>query len=174
MPANGHGMAKITKPPVPAKLYKHFAAVTVVLTAAIAMFADEDQRAVAEQAEERAAPSTPSARSTPAYGDARLTRSQPETPGSFGSEFDSGYGEPMMEAGGDNRSSLARRAVSTSRQPLPNMTPEEVAALSQDEYERLRALYVAAGAIEDTDRSAQMSEIEAASARRSGHRGSDS
>ena len=38
-------MAKISKPPVPVKLYKHFAAVTIVLTGAIAMFADEDQRA---------------------------------------------------------------------------------------------------------------------------------
>lgn len=167
-------MAKITKPPVPAKLYKHFAAVTILMTAAIAMFADEDQRAAAEQSQELAEPSRPTARSTPAYGEARMTRSQPEVQGSFGSENDGGYGAPMMGTGGGNRSSVARRAVNTSRQPLPNMTPEEVAALSEEEYERLRALYVAAGAIEDTDRSAQLSEIEAASARRSGHRGSDS
>lgn len=168
-------MAKITKPPVPVKLYKHFAAVTVVMTAAIAMFADEDQRTVAEAAEARQAPSPSSSRSTPAYGVARLVSSEPRTVGSFGSEGDAGYGQPMSNpGGGGNRSSIARRAVSTSRQALPNMTPQEVAALPQEEYERLRALYVAAGAIEDIDRSAQVSEIEAASARRMGHGGSDS
>ena len=80
----------------------------------------------------------------------------------------------MSPGGGGNRSSIARRAVNTNRQSLPNMTPEEVAALPEDEYERLRALYAAAGVIEDVDRSAQMSEVEAASARRMGHSGSDS
>lgn len=167
-------MAKISKPPVPAKLYKHFAAVTILLTATIAMFADEDQRAAAEQAETRSAPGKPAARATPAYGEARLTRAEEETSGSFGSEGGS-FGAPMMTTGnGGNRSSVARRAVSSNRQILPNMTPDEVAALSEEEYERLRALYVAAGAIEDVDRSAQMSSVEAASARRMGHAGSDS
>lgn len=166
-------MAQITKPPVPVKMYKHFAAVTVVLTAAIAMFADEDHRVVAEQAQARSATSSQSSRSTPAYGEARMTRAEPEAVGSFGDDARDGFGQPMMETGGDNRSSIARRAVSTSRQPLPNMTPEEVAALSQEEYDRLRALYAAAGAIEDHDRSAQMSEVEAASARRMGHGGND-
>jgi hypothetical protein len=168
------GMAKISKPPVPEKMYKHFAAVTVVLTAAIAMFADDNRRAATEQSYERATTSTSSTRNTPAYGEARLVRAEARVQGSFGGEGDDGFGQPMMETGGDNRSSIARRAVNTSRQSLPNMTPEEVAALSQQEYERLLALYAAAGVIEDYDRSAQISEVEAASARRSGHGGSDS
>ena len=167
-------MAKISKPPVPAKLYKHFAAVTIVLTATIAMFADEDQRAAAEQVQSRSTSSKPAPRSTPAYGEARLTRAEESTSGSFGSEG-GGFGAPMTTPpGGGNRSSVARRAVGSNRQILPNMTPEEVAALSEEEYERLRTLYVAAGAIEDVDRSAQMSSVEAASARRMGHAGSDS
>ncbi len=136
------------------------------------MFADADERAVAEPVAQYS--STPPTGSPPAYGEARLMRAEAQTEGSFGVEnTDGGFGQPMMGAGDGNRSSIARRAVSTSRQPLPNMTPEEVAALPQEEYERLRSLYAAAGAIEDVDRSAQISEIEAASARRSGHRGSD-
>lgn len=168
-------MAKISKPPVPAKLYKHFAAATIVMTGAIAMFADENHRASAEQARQVSATGTNELLEVPAYGEGRLLRAEPAVQGSFGGEG-GGYGAPMMTPGGvgGNRSSIARRAVSTDRQPLPNMTPEEVAALPQAEYERLRALYVAAGAIEDVDRSAQMSEIEAASARRMGHSGSDS
>ena len=165
-------MAKISKPPVPVKLYKHFAAVTIVLTGAIAMFADEDQRASAEQVRVRSTSAQSKSDSTPAYGEARLARAD-NTQGSFGSEG-GGYGAPMMSpGGGGNRSSIARRAVNTNRQPLPNMTPEEVAALPEEEYARLRALYAAAGAIEDVDRSAQMSEVEVASARRMGHSGSD-
>ena len=165
-------MAQLSKPPVPAKLYKHFAAVTVALTATIAMFADADERAVAEPVSQ----SAPNAKAdkTPLFGEARLVRAEGQMEGSFGGEnTDGGFGEPMIGAG-DNRSSIARRSVSTNRQPLPNMSPEEVAALPEEEYERLRALYARAGAIEDVDRSAQMSEIEAASARRAGHSGSDS
>ena len=37
-------MAKLTKPPIPAKMYKHFAVATVSLTGAIAMFADDGNR----------------------------------------------------------------------------------------------------------------------------------
>lgn len=166
-------MAKLSKPPVPVKLYKHFAAVTVVLTAGIAMFADEDQRAMAEAAQPRMVAQTGRSNSVRAIAEAQLIRAGGQVQGTFGSEGGDDFGQPMLVAdGGGNRSSIARRAVSTSRQPLPNMTPEEVAALSEEEYERLRALYAAAGAIEDVDRSAQMSEVEAASARRSGHFGS--
>lgn len=167
-------MAKLSKPPVPARLYKHFAAVTIVLTAAIAMFADEDHRAAAEQAQARKVANDTPKREKPAYGEANLARADTSTAGSFGEEG-GGYGVPMVSPGGSgNRSSIARRAVNTNRQLLPNMTPEEVAALSEKEYERLRALYAAAGAIDDVDRSAQLSEVEAASARRMGHGGSDS
>ena len=138
------------------------------------MFADEDQRAVAEAAQPRMVAQSESPNSIEAIAEARLIRAQAQAQGSFGSEGGDDFGQPMLTPGGDggNRSSLARRAVSTSRQPLPNMTPEEVAALSEEEYERLLALYAAAGVIEDYDRSAQMSEVEAASARRSGHFGS--
>ncbi len=167
-------MAKISTPPVPAKLYRRFAAVTVALTATIAMFADAEERAAAEPVALNG-PAVPTD-SSPAYGEAKLERAESQNVGSFGSEnTDGSFGQPMMGGGGGggNRSSIANRAVSTNRQPLPNMTPDEVAALPQEEYERLRALYAAAGAIEDIDRSAQISEIEAASARRSGHSGSD-
>lgn len=168
-------MAKISKPPVPVKLYKHFAVVTVVLTATIALFADgENREAVANHIEQREEQARLQRASQEITGRPRLVRSEGTMQGSFGSESDSGFGQPMDNPGVSADFSRGSRSTHLSRQPLPNMTPEEVAALSQEEYDRLRGLYAAAGAIEDEDRSAQMSEIEAASARRMGHGGSDS
>ncbi|MFB0611290.1 hypothetical protein [Aurantiacibacter poecillastricola] len=167
-------MVQIRKPPVPVKMYKHFAVVTVAFTASIAMFADEDQR-VAQQRSGEFSRKHEVEPNIPAYGRARLERSEGVAQGSFAEGDDGGdYGEPMVVPPGANVTSIAVERSPTTRTMLPNMTPEEVAALSEEEYQRLLALYVAAGAIEDVDRSAQQSEIEAASARRSGHGGSDS
>lgn len=169
-------MASISKPPVPVKLYKHFAVVTVVLTATIALFADgENREAVAHQMEQREEEARLERASQEITGTPRLIRSEATLQGSFddGGEFDAGYGRPMNDPG-TTRQGSGRRSTNQSRQSLPNMTPEEVAALSQEEYDRLLRLYAEAGVIEDYDRSAQMSSVEAASARRMGHSGNDS
>ncbi|WAT18224.1 hypothetical protein OZN62_01205 [Aurantiacibacter sp. MUD11] len=164
-------MARISKPPVPAKMYKHFAVVTVMLTFMIALFADgETQQTIAEhqrQAELQAASRQVTAPPT-------LARRGEQVVGSFGDEGLDGFGNPTDETGASAGTTFTRQSSRNDRQLLPNMTREEVAALSQEEYERLRALYVAAGAIEDIDQSAHLSAAEDASARRMGHRGSDS
>lgn len=168
-------MAMISKPPVPAKLYRHFAVVTVVLTATIALFADgEGREAVSGHIEQRQEDARIQRASQEITGPPRLVRSEATLQGSFGNESDSGYGRPMDSTGNSENFSNAQRSTHLARQALPNMTPEEVAELSQEEYERLLRLYAEAGIIEDYDRSAQMSEIEAASARRMGHGGNDS
>ncbi len=170
-------MAKISKPPVPAKLYKHFAVVTVVLTAMIALFADgENREAIASHVEQREEQARIERASQEITGPPRLIRSEATLQGSFdgGGEFDSGFGQPMDNVGVSANFSNAPRSTHLARRALPNMTPEEVAALSQEEYERLLRLYADAGVIEDVDRSVEISEIEAASARRMGHAGSDS
>ena len=171
-------MAKLSKPPVPLKMYKHFAAATVTLTLAIALFADDSHQTVREQRETvRQTPqSTPQAAvvRTGSNDEPVLLRRESGGGGSFSSDEGGGYGAPMMSTG-SSISSAARRPVSNRhRQALPNMSAGEVAALSEEEYERLRRLYVEAGAIEDEDRSAQMSTAEHASAQRMGHGGSDS
>lgn len=170
-------MAKISKPPVPAKLYKHFAVVTVVLTATIALFADgESREAVVSHIDQHDEQAGVERASQEVTGPPRLIRSEATLQGSFdgGGEFDSSFGQPMDSVGVSANFSNAPRSTHLARRALPNMTPEEVAELSQEEYERLLRLYADAGVIEDVDRSAQMSEIEAASARRMGHGGSDS
>lgn len=170
-------MAKISKPAVPVKLYKHFAVLTVVLTATIALFADgENGQAGTDPIEPGAEETRVQQASQEIPARPRLLRRQSTRQGSFddSGEFDAAYGQPMDNAGISADFTNAPRSTHVSRRILPNMTPEEVSALSQEEYERLLALYVAAGAIEDVDRSAQMSEIEAASARRMGHNSSDS
>lgn len=171
----GGDMARISKPPVPLQMYKHFAVITVVLTATLALFADgENREALNEHLEERQREQELQAASQQITGPPRLVRADTGLQGSFGEESDSSYGRPMDDAGSGGSTSRPRRSSAVGRQLLPNMTADEVAALSQEEYDRLRALYAAAGAIEDVDRSAQMSEIEAASARRMGHSGADS
>lgn len=168
-------MARISKPPVPVKMYKHFAVVTVGLTATIALFADgENREAAASHIEGRQEQARVQAASQQITGAPRLVRADQQSVGAFGSEASGDFGQPMTETATSAEFSNASRSTNRSRQPLPNMTPEEVSALSQEEYDRLRRLYAAAGAIEDIDRSAQMSEVEAASARRMGHGGSDS
>lgn len=170
-------MARISTPSVPVKMYKHFAVITVLLTATIAVFADGgNQQAMAEHIEQNELRAQERSRAQNPIAPARLVRADRAAHGSFdsGGEFDSGFGAPMEGSGGSSRAISGPRSRDVSRQPLPNMTPEEVAELSLEEYERLRRLYVEAGAIEDTDRSAQVSEIEAASAGRMGHGGNDS
>ncbi|MCB2065834.1 MAG: hypothetical protein KDE15_04235 [Erythrobacter sp.] len=171
-------MARISPPSVPVKMYKHFAVITVLLTATIALFADgENRQAIAAHFEQNQLHAQEQSRASRPVSAPRLVRNDAAANGSFdsGGEFDGGFGAPTDIAGSrSGRAITGPRSRSGGRQLLPNMSPEEVSALSDEEYERLRRLYVEAHAIEDTDRSAQISEIEAASARRMGHSGSDS
>jgi hypothetical protein len=82
--------------PITSEMYRHFATVTVALTALVAFFANgESQQAVAAASE--------SHRAEPAV--AKKTPIQPETDadgdsGSFGSDDNAGFGQPMTQAGG--------------------------------------------------------------------------
>ncbi|APE28596.1 hypothetical protein [Aurantiacibacter gangjinensis] len=169
-------MAKISKPPVPLKMYKHFAAATITLTLAIALFTDDKRNGAAANqvtAERPDAPQTQRAAVIQTSG-LTLARRENGVVGSFGSDEGGDYGAPMETNGSSFSSAALRRPSRANRQALPNMSPEEIAALSDEEYERLRRLYAEAGAIEDVDRSAQMSAAEHASAQRMGHGGADS
>lgn len=169
-------MAQISKPPVPLKMYKHFAVITVGLTVMMALFADgENRQAVAEHIEQRQREAELQAASQQITGPPRLVRRDNEqNVGSFGDEGVNGFGSPMDPSGGNIGMTFTRNASPLDRHPLPNMTREEVAALTQEEYERLLQLYVSAGVIEDIDESAYTSAAEDAAARRMGHLGSDS
>lgn len=166
-------MAKLSKPPIPLKMYKHFAVVTLLLTATIAMFADSDNRqAVAEHVEERQRMEALRAAEAERFGQRELVRRDQGTPGSFGDEGFN-YGAPTdtphaSGAGGGSR--RARRG----RPEVPGYSREYVAGLSEDEYEALIASLPDAerAVAEQAQNQSHVAEMSAASARRSGRRGS--
>jgi hypothetical protein len=162
-------MVQISKPPVPIKLYRHFAVVTLALTAAIAMFATgegEEQRQAAQQPRaSQAAAAAPRPSSTPRYGEASLA--QRGGGGEFGDEAASGndFGRPSIRAGDS-------RFIQPSALPPPNsenaaFTDAYLDTLTEEELtELLRAMRE--GGIEDAERRQATAIMEAASRRRSG------
>ena len=80
-------MAKLKKPPIPLKMYQHFAAATVVLTGAIALFADDENRqAMAQHVEERDREAEIQRASQEITGPRELIRRDSTRGGSFGTE----------------------------------------------------------------------------------------
>ena len=162
-------MAQISKPPIPLKMYRHFAIVTVCLTACLALFA-QGENAEYERAQRPVAsrPSaTPSASATPRYGQAQLNVAPGAAEGSFGEENvsrPSGYRGAVSRTG---------QLLNTSNLPMAGsenagFTREYLDSLSDEELaELLRQLR--AGGVEDADKRAQALQVmEAASRRRSG------
>lgn len=162
-------MAQISKPPIPMSLYRHFALVTVSLTAMLAMFAsgeNEEYRQQASQPQPQASPSpAPSPDTTPRYGEAQMV--QAAGGGSFGVEAgaDNSYGNPTL-TGGD------LRFINSSNLPEANsenagFTDAYLDSLSEEELaELLQAMRE--GGIEDSERRQASAIMEAASRRRSG------
>ena len=162
-------MAQISKPPIPLKMYRHFAIVTIVLTACLALLA-ESENAELQQAQQPAA-SRPAARpspsSTPRYGQAQLNVDPAATAGSFADEDSI---KPQSYRGATGRSG---QFINTSNLPLPGsenagFTREYLDSLSDEELEELLR-QLRAGGVEDPERRAQALQVlETASRRRSG------
>ena len=133
-------MAKLSKPPIPLTLYKHFAVATLVLTAAIAMFADDGNReAMAEHIEEREREAHLRAASQEITGPPRLVRADTTPRGTFGSE-NAGYGAPTASAPRPSRGSGRSRSQSDlagsaqGRISVPGYDQEWIDALGEQEY----------------------------------------
>lgn len=170
-------MATLSKPPIPLKMYKHFAIMTVTLTASIAMFADEDKReAAVEQLETRqVAQSEPQAKVvTDSQG---LVRNDLAQPGSgFGTE-NRGYGGPTVRPAsvrGTARPDPRRQPTSDGRLSVPGYDQAWIDAMSPEQY-RIFLESISEEALDDAvtaeDRRRQQSALEAASARRAGRSG---
>ena len=165
-------MAKLTKPPIPLKMYKHFAVVTLTLTAGIAMFADSDNReAMARQIDEHQKEQRLREVSAQRFGTHQIGRRDLDTPGSFGDEATGDYGDPTASAPVTTRNG-ARRQRMAQRAAIPGYTAEQVAAMSDTQYEALLATLLpeereaAGGGSGPTQ--AQMNAINRASAQRAG------
>ncbi|GGD50117.1 hypothetical protein GRI62_06960 [Erythrobacter arachoides] len=163
-------MATLSKPPIPLKMYKHFAVVTLTLTAGIAMFADSDNReAMAQQVEDHQQDAELGRASAERVGSGELERRDLEGGGAFGNE-DAGYGEPGMIVRPVGRSGGRRRPGATTRIAIPGYTPEQIAALSEADYSRLVAALPPQQrfATDTAPSAADVTAIERASARRAG------
>lgn len=90
------GMRRKPPPSINPRMYRHFAALTVAITALLAFFANgENHEALAAAAGDTAAPAKPRAeRPKP------LVRQTAEPPGSWGSDENSGFGEPLIRPSG--------------------------------------------------------------------------
>lgn len=164
-------MAQLSKPAIPAQMYKHFAVTTFVLTALLALFADGEPRetapAPAPQSMQASSP-TPSSSPTPAYGEAKLdTGGRIEAGNGYEvyQEYDSSYqrsvsGSAMMGEIG---------ATTTSRPGSENagFTREYLDSLTDEELEELLRQLRAGGVDDPVARQRAMAVMEAASRRRS-------
>lgn len=171
-------MAKLSKPPIPLKMYKHFAVVTLMLTAGIAMFADSGNReAMAAHIEERQREAELRAISAQRTGNAsqgQIIRRDAAQNGWFGSE-DSEYGDPTVEVQSNGGGSPRARRGGTSRAAIAGYPTDYIASLPEQEYRELLAQIPPTGAAPTAaEQQSQQAAIIAASARRSGRRGAGS
>ncbi len=164
-------MAQVSLPPIPLKMYRHFAIVTIALTACLALFADGENREFAEEQANRALQSQVRAErrtvqsNTPAYGEARLERRSGTTT-RFGREFDRNYGKPMISP--NSRSSVIEQAVVRDDVVIPGYSQAYLDSLSEDELDQLIESLRAAGMLDQNQRRRNMARLEAAARRRSG------
>ena len=173
-------MAKLTKPPIPAKMYKHFAVATVSLTGAIAMFADDGNRqAVVEHVEERQEQERLQRASAAITDSQGLVRNDLADPvGGFGSEASGDYGSPTVNpggAGGGNAADPRRRPeAGGGRRSVAGYDQSWIDALSEEDY-RIFLESISDEALSESrtaaQRAQQQSSIEAESARRAGRSG---
>lgn len=160
-------MAQITKPAIPIKVYRHFAVVTLALTAFLALFASGENEELRQQAVQERSPQSAGPRTapTPAYGQPELARRGAN--GQFGDEAgsDNDFGRPSMR-GGD------ARFINPASLPAANsenaaFTQEYLDSLSEEELDALlRAMRE--GGIDDSERRQATAVMEAGSRRRSG------
>lgn len=163
-------MVQISKPPIPMKLYRHFAVVTLALTAFLALFASGENEELRQQSNQVHAPqrtaAAPAASATPAYGEAQLRRAD-SGGGGFGEEagMDNSFGRPTI-AGGDSRF-IVSTALPAAGSENAGFTDDYLDHLSEEELEALlRAMRE--GGLEDSERRQASAVMEAASRRRSG------
>jgi hypothetical protein len=152
--------SKASQQAVPAKMYRHFAAITLAVTAGLAIATSDDTPTAEPPARE------PAKAAPKAYGEAKLVRrtSPTDQPVASGWGPDETYQEPP-EAG----LSFGAGFVTTPGEAAggTGLTPEQLARLSPEERERLLRQQTAPQ-VSEAERRAQARRISEASLRRSG------
>ncbi len=159
-------------------MYRHFAVVTVSLTAMLALFAQEENKeylsktdGYEEIAADQLSPSDEGAQEksdTPAYGEAKLVRRDGAASGGFsdGPEFDRSYGRGSGPQSGRYSSQIVPAKDSENAQ----FTASRLDKLSEEELQRLLDAIREDGITSEQERRRAIAVMEAASRRRSGHR----
>lgn len=109
-------MRRNTTGPITSEMYRHFATVTVALTALVAFFANgESHKATASASQSHRAQPAPAPKQ---QFEIPQDRDAGRDSGSFGSDDNDGFGQPMVEAGGGG-SWLPNPFVLSAGRPKP-------------------------------------------------------
>jgi len=168
-------MARRKQPQVStARIYRHFAVVTLLLTGAVAVFADgENRQALAEEIAEREEQGRVARASAEMFGPPRLVKKAPAGGGSFGSDRGE-FGMPMDDGGSDNASGYfpdehAAAGHTPAAYARFGLSEAEWAALTEEQREALRRQAGSDAALaQSSERALQIGRLKAASAARSG------
>lgn len=163
-------MAATKTPPVPIKVFKHFAIVTVVITALTALFADGENREVVEK--QIAAQIEEQERREARNAEPTLARapSQPSVHEGFSDSVAMGFGEPMVrQRGSENKTGyIPGSKTPKGREAIPGYSQDYLDGLSEEEYEALLSGLREAGMLDPKTREQQIAALQRASIARSG------
>ncbi len=165
-------MPRITTPSIPPKMYRHFAIVTVLLTAGLAMFANgENREAVAAHFESRAEENELRRESYAKFGAPKVGENEdarPRTPHGWNDGNDGDFGRPMERMRRDTSSSVFPGSEMADAVEAAGYSPEYLATLSPEERELLLKGLEESGMLSEETRETRSRELAAASRRRSG------
>lgn len=168
-------MARTSTPPIPAKMYRHFAVITIAFTALLALFADgENEQVVTQQVSERRQEIALRQESYARFGAPKLERQAPSGPAEFNDyDFDGNFGAPMnapLSPRGGGNSGVLPIEVQLEQAGYPK---PYIASLSPEERRKLLENARPTGAASEPDRRRQAAALAAASAQRSGSASAD-
>lgn len=166
-------MAKIAKPQVPHKVYRHFAVITVAVTALLALFASgENRHAVAEQIEQREREAELQRISAERTRPPQLARRENTSQ----SRFDGGdmeeFGRPMQNMGSSGGSSSINPSGGATRTGestvIPGYSRAYLDSLTEEQYRQLLNNAREAGLLSADEREQALANLAKGSQRRSG------
>lgn len=177
-------MAQLKMPPIPVKMYRHFAVVTIALTGVLALFADGENREIVEthlaerqqQAELRRISAERAGPRVVAAGSDMTAGSFPDDAGSFGAPTDTSVSGGGGRSGGfssPNRPPQARARSGPRRAVIPGYAPEYTDGLGEADYRQLASGFDQSQLVSQEQRQRQIEALQRNSAQRSGSGTSD-
>ena len=165
-------MAKIAQPPVLHKAYRHFAVITVVIAALLALFTSgENSEAVAVQIEQHEREAQLQRISAERTRPAQLARREQASESSFAASDAQVFGKPMDQIRSSSGSSTANTGGATrtgEHTVIPGYSREYLNSLTEQQYRQLLDNLQQAGMFSPEEREQNLANLSAGSQRRSG------